>query len=219
MCTAYKGNIVGTYYCRVSGTSMATPHVAGLIALILSKDPTLSNEEVRQIIRRGSVDLGATGKDKYFGFGRIDAGDSISISDTKPLAPIIIAPRSRTSVYGEAFQIMGSVPGLDFAQYTVEVGLGRDPSSWTTLKTSTTQVIDSILTTIDTTQMSDGRYIFRLTATDTYGKNYQFQVHDVNVDNFDADMICPLSLVSHGINDVIGSAQTKHGLHFGYFSC
>src|SRR4030042_2779089 len=54
MCTSTK--TVGTNYCRVSGTSMATPHVAGLTALILAKEPSLTNEEIRQIIRGGAYD-------------------------------------------------------------------------------------------------------------------------------------------------------------------
>ena len=65
MCTADK--TVGTNYCRVSGTSMATPHVSGLAALILARDPLLTNEDVRQIIRAGAIDLGIQGKDRDFG--------------------------------------------------------------------------------------------------------------------------------------------------------
>ncbi|MFQ5462293.1 MAG: S8 family serine peptidase, partial [Phycisphaerae bacterium] len=69
----------GTSITSKCGTSMATPHVAGLAALILSADPTLTPAEVRQIIRDGALDLGATGFDRSFGFGRIDAINSLQL--------------------------------------------------------------------------------------------------------------------------------------------
>ncbi len=62
-----------------SGTSMASPMVAGLAALILSADPTLTPAEVRQIIRDGAVDLGPAGFDRAYGFGRIDAIGSLQL--------------------------------------------------------------------------------------------------------------------------------------------
>lgn len=45
-------------YLSLSGTSMSTPIVAGAAALILSKNPTLSNEEVRTILQQSATDLG-----------------------------------------------------------------------------------------------------------------------------------------------------------------
>jgi serine protease AprX len=38
------------YYTQISGTSMATPHIAGVVALMLDADPTLSADEVKQIL-------------------------------------------------------------------------------------------------------------------------------------------------------------------------
>ena len=211
-------SIIGTNYSRASGTSMSTPHVAGLAALIISKDPALSNEEVRQIIRTGACDLGIPGNDKYFGFGRIDASSSLLASGSDVLAPIITSPASRSMVYGQSLEFKGSAQGPAFKSYVLQAGLGRDPVSWTTLFESTTPVIDGTLAVVDTTQLPDGDYIFRLTATSTDGKSYQFQVHDVEIDNLDVNIDSPVVLVSQGNVDVVGIAQTKNGLPFSYYT-
>ncbi|MBI3943064.1 MAG: S8 family serine peptidase [Chloroflexi bacterium] len=65
--------VVGGSYQAWSGTSMASPHVAGLAALVLSAKPTLTNSQVRQIIQNSADDLGSPGWDQYFGYGRINA--------------------------------------------------------------------------------------------------------------------------------------------------
>jgi subtilisin family serine protease len=60
-------------YESYDGTSMAAPHVAGVAALLLSKYPTLNNEEVRWRLNDTAVDLGDTGWDEYYGYGKINA--------------------------------------------------------------------------------------------------------------------------------------------------
>ena len=57
----------------LSGTSMASPHAAGVAALIRSKNPALSPVEVRAILRSSSNDLGSPGWDPVFGHGRVNA--------------------------------------------------------------------------------------------------------------------------------------------------
>lgn len=64
---AYRG------YNYMSGTSMASPHVAGLAALLLSQNPQLKIAELRSLMRSTAKDLGDPGRDDYFGYGRIDA--------------------------------------------------------------------------------------------------------------------------------------------------
>ncbi len=61
-----------TGYTVKSGTSMAAPAVAGLMALMLSKNPLLTPEEISQILEETSVPL-HEGKNNVSGSGRIDA--------------------------------------------------------------------------------------------------------------------------------------------------
>jgi serine protease AprX len=56
-----------------NGTSLATPHVSGLAALLLQADPRLDPAGVKAIIEATATDLGAPGKDNVYGSGRIDA--------------------------------------------------------------------------------------------------------------------------------------------------
>jgi len=65
--------MMGGGYTTMDGTSMATPHVAGVMALMLSANPDLTVEEIDQILEETSIDLGAAGKDNTFGAGRINA--------------------------------------------------------------------------------------------------------------------------------------------------
>ncbi|MEE9572110.1 MAG: S8/S53 family peptidase [Candidatus Neomarinimicrobiota bacterium] len=63
----------GGGYSSFSGTSGATPHVAGLVALLFSINPNLTPEEVSMIIQTTAVEKGDPGKDNRYGAGRIDA--------------------------------------------------------------------------------------------------------------------------------------------------
>jgi subtilisin family serine protease len=66
-------------YGYKSGTSMATPHVAGLTALIWSYAPSLSSSQVRDLIQNTANDLGTPGWDQYFGYGRINAHRALEV--------------------------------------------------------------------------------------------------------------------------------------------
>jgi subtilisin family serine protease len=70
--------ILGDAYGYKSGTSMSTPHVAGVAALVISQNPSWANSVVRTQLTDTAVDLGATGWDQYYGDGKVDAYAALS---------------------------------------------------------------------------------------------------------------------------------------------
>jgi len=68
----------GSNYDSMDGTSMATPFVSGLAALILSQLGGLAPSDVRRIIERTAQDIGSSGWDQQTGWGRIDAYSALT---------------------------------------------------------------------------------------------------------------------------------------------
>lgn len=108
-------------YGYKNGTSMATPIVAGLAALIWGEDPALTNVQVRAIITGTAIDLGDPGRDPSFGWGRVDAFRALMGVDPPALA-VSDAPHALTD---------DSTPPTP-AQTTVQVrNQGEGIFSWT----------------------------------------------------------------------------------------
>lgn len=64
-----------------SGTSMASPHVAGTAALVWAKYSDWTNDEVRTQLQNTAEDLGATGWDSEFGYGLVDADEAAGLGN------------------------------------------------------------------------------------------------------------------------------------------
>ena len=58
-------------YRKMTGTSMAAPHVTGILALYKEQYPGLSNDKLRSYIQSTAKDLGAAGRDEQFGYGLV----------------------------------------------------------------------------------------------------------------------------------------------------
>ncbi|MGN7918225.1 S8 family serine peptidase [Lysobacter sp. 22409] len=64
-------------YAVLSGTSMASPHVAGVAALLFSAKPSATATEVRNALTSSALDLGTAGRDNEYGFGMVRAFEAV----------------------------------------------------------------------------------------------------------------------------------------------
>lgn len=69
----------------MSGTSMASPVVAGVAALVKANDPTLTNDEIVERLEGTADDLGTGGWDIEYGHGRVNAAAALLIKEYGPL--------------------------------------------------------------------------------------------------------------------------------------
>jgi serine protease len=69
--------IPGSGYEAWNGTSMATPHVSGVAALLWSANPKWTNVQIREAMAMTALDLGDEGWDPHYGYGLVQAYDAL----------------------------------------------------------------------------------------------------------------------------------------------
>ena len=116
----------GSTYKLMSGTSMATPHVVGLAALIRSYHRSYTVDEVEAAMELNAVDLGTPGRDDYFGFGRIEADQALAwiAPDFVPPSASLASPANGATGVSEfahpAIGFSEDVTGADGATVSLE---------------------------------------------------------------------------------------------------
>jgi subtilisin family serine protease len=114
------------FYTNATGTSLAAPHVAGALALLLSEFPNMTADRQEAALESGAVDLGASGPDNTYGFGRIDVLAAYNWLLNTPDFTVSIAPAGLTAAAGTAVSYDVTVAGL--GGFTGDVALALDGS-------------------------------------------------------------------------------------------
>ena len=176
--------LIGGYGYK-SGTSMATPHVAGLAALVWSFAPSLTHSQLRDVIQNNADDLGAAGWDQYFGYGRINAYktlDAVTLQNTSPAVAMIdddgdlvtgtvgISSMNPEVITWTA-QISPTVAWLEFSSPTSGTISASSLPIWVTLvgttstitygtHTTTVVITGTLASGVETTKTSEARLIY-----------------------------------------------------------
>ncbi|MEK6861630.1 MAG: S8 family serine peptidase [Nanoarchaeota archaeon] len=154
-----------TGYKSLSGTSMATPHVSGIAALIKSRIPYFSNNEIKNILRT-TTDIPASNQ-YYIGVGRVNAEKALMINTT----PIIDFNLSVDDLDAKGnVNIIGSVGGNNFNNYILEYGLGIYPASFNLISNGNLPIQNGLLGVFDSTiALDNSKVTFRLSAYNNQG--------------------------------------------------
>ena len=123
-------------YDYLSGTSMASPHVVGLAALIKEANPGISPDELRRRLSAYATDLGTPGRDRDYGFGIPQPDRPASVPDNQ--APDADAGGPYRGIPGEPVTLSaaGSLdPDDNFLSFAWDFGDGTAGSGITTTHT------------------------------------------------------------------------------------
>jgi hypothetical protein len=178
--TAPGVNIVTTTagggYGGVSGTSFSSPIAAGVAALVLSRNPSLSAQQLVTLLEQNSDDLGALGYDPIFGWGRVNASRAVVAAGGGTLPPptVTISTPAPSSILRAVVIVQGNA--------TAPTNLSSVELWVDGAKTSTTTAA-SFSFNWDTTAATNGPHTLTVKAYEPSGVTGQASVN-VSVTNY-----------------------------------
>ncbi|MXV73954.1 S8 family serine peptidase [Candidatus Poribacteria bacterium] len=167
---------INNQYRLLTGTSMASPHVAGVAALLFAKRPALTHEEVRHILINTADPVHQEDSDeldeRFVGAGTVNAERALFASGA--LQARILIPETNSGG-ADSITFVGNTGGYKFQSWQLSYGESTVPTEFTPFtQPAATQKIGETLAVWDTTTVPEGIYTARLTVTATDGH----QTHD-----------------------------------------
>lgn len=162
-------------YKFYNGTSMAAPHVAGVVALMKAIYPGLTPDKLDTLLQNGDItaDLGSPGRDNLFGYGLIDAYKAVVSAELAnggtgptPTPTLVVSPSSinfGTDVNSVTISVTNGGGG------TLSVNTLTGSATWIHITPIQSEVdsngLGSYTVTVDRTGLSDGTYPATITFT------------------------------------------------------
>ena len=164
----------GNNYASYSGTSMATPHVAGVAGLLLAKKSTLTNAQVKAFLLGGAVSTSAL-NGKCVSGGRLNAYNALEIEDDN-VAPAAISDLKIAGITYQSVTLNWTATGDDGAsgqassydiRYSTSEITTSTFSSATKVSNTPTPEYSGIKETLTVSGLSDAtKYYFAIKASD-----------------------------------------------------
>lgn len=144
---------------RFFGTSAAAPHAAAVTALMLQASPSLTPSEVKAALTNSAIDLGITGVDNTFGYGRIDALAAVNNA--------ITAVDNRNSTIPDGYNLSANFPNPFNPKTSISYSLSQSHIGTVVLEIYN-HLGQEIRTLVDETQ-SPGEYSIEWDGTNDAG--------------------------------------------------
>lgn len=104
----------GNGYGGLSGTSMASPHINGVVCLMREVNPDMPINDMKQIIYDTAFDLGSAGEDNNYGWGMVDAYEAVVAAMSGEIPMRLTTSRFVAGVRGDA-EVFRATPGATVA--------------------------------------------------------------------------------------------------------
>lgn len=109
----------GPYYKFMQGTSMATPHISGVVALMYSVNASLTTTQIKNILASTANPLGTTVPNSNVGYGLVDAGKAVAVAKSVSI-PAVPVPYPNPSLVN--FEQISTA--MTFTDNIISMGLG-----------------------------------------------------------------------------------------------